>query len=181
MILFDRQGNGKVEQLRNSGEPPGLCSYPSSEGAPCKVFPSDPQGPGAALLHCQDASTWSGAKEETLIFRNYSPRTQAEGGPSALSREGGQGPGAEMCRSAGGSGGDGSCAGGEPWPHPGGVHRALAAFVTWRQNHFSAAWLLLRSPWTLTWKIAPSSNEPGFRAFGVATLVVAYLPATGPA
>lgn len=45
-------------------EPPGLGSSPPSEGAPCKVLPSDPQGPGATLLHCQDVSNWPGAKED---------------------------------------------------------------------------------------------------------------------
>lgn len=35
-----------------------LCHHP------CKVFPSNPQGPGAALLQCQDVSNRPGAKED---------------------------------------------------------------------------------------------------------------------
>lgn len=64
-------------------------------------------------------------------------------------------------------------------PHLGGLRTAPLLLLPSRDKITSVG-LLLPSPCPLTWKTTPSSNESGFRVFGVAALGAAHPSARGP-
>lgn len=144
---------------------------PPSEGAPCKVLPSDPQGPGATLLHCQHVSNWPGAKEDLTEHSSLEIivlRLRREG--TALVLKYGRSFRRQWVRWL-------LCW----WWTMATPRRTAQSFLLLSPgDKITLVRLQLLSPWTLAWKTAPSSNEPGFRVFGFATLGVAYPSARGP-